>query len=92
MQGQIVDARSNARLYTSLSRDDRIRPNMKCLVFRRSTEIREPNTGTVLGAPAEVLAEGWFEEVQESLSRIVVPAQANAGAPAIEVQDFVITK
>ncbi|MBI2422690.1 MAG: hypothetical protein HYV27_07660 [Candidatus Hydrogenedentes bacterium] len=92
VQGQIIDARSTTRLYTSLSSDDRIRPNMKCIVFRRGPEIRDSATGTLMGAPADIIAEGWFDEVAKNLSRIFVPAQTEAGAPAIEVQDFVITK
>jgi hypothetical protein len=42
----------------------------------------------LLGAPAEVIAEGWFDGVTPTLSTIRLPQ----GQAAIEVQDFVITK
>lgn len=92
VQGKVVDIRANARVYTSLGAPDRIRRNMKCLVFRRGQEILDPATGAVLGAPTEIIAEGWFDEVAAQLSVVkVVPSPDTAGGP-VEVQDYVITK
>lgn len=88
VQGQIAQVRGKDSAISNLSENDRIRPKMKCLLFRQGEEIHDPVTGALLGAPAEVIAEGWFDSVTPTMSTIHLPQ----GQGAIEVQDFVITK
>lgn len=92
VQGQIVDTRRGGTLYSDLAKADRIRPRMKCVVFRQGAPILDPATGTELGRPADVLAEGWFDDVTDSLSSVHIGTQTTPDSPAIEVLDFVITK
>ena len=88
VQGQVASVRGADTAISNLSQRDRVRPKMKCLLFRQGEEIHDPVTGALLGAPAEVIAEGWFDGVTPTLSTIRLPQ----GQAAIEVQDFVITK
>lgn len=88
VQGQVASVRGADTAISNLSQRDRVRPKMKCLLFRQGEEIHDPATGALLGAPAEVIAEGWFDGVTPTLSTIRLPQ----GQAAIEVQDFVITK
>jgi hypothetical protein len=88
VQGQIAAVRGKDGAISNLSESDRIRPKMKCLLFRQGEEIHDPVTGALLGAPSEVIAEGWFDDVTSTMSTIRLPQ----GQGPIEVQDFVITK
>jgi hypothetical protein len=88
VQGQVASVRGADTAISNLSQRDRVRPKMKCLLFRQGEELHDPVTGALLGAPAEVIAEGWFDGVTPTLSTIRLPQ----GQAAIEVQDFVITK
>lgn len=92
VQGDVVDVRSQSKLFATLSRADRVRPNMKCLIFRHGPPVIDPATGTELGRPAEILAEGWFANVSGTLSTVQV-GHADGGEEAdIEVHDLVVTK
>lgn len=88
VQGRVASVRGADTAISNLSQRDRVRPKMKCLLFRQGEEIHDPVTGALLGAPAEVIAEGWFDGVTPTMSTIRLPQ----GQTAIEVQDFVITK
>lgn len=88
VQGRVASLRGKDGAVSNLSTADRIRPKMKCLLFRQGAEIHDPVTGALLGAPADIIAEGWFDDVTRSMSTIRMPQ----GQGAIEVQDFVITK
>ncbi len=88
VQGRVASVRGADTAISNLSQRDRVRPKMKCLLFRQGEEIHDPVTGALLGAPTEVIAEGWFDGVTPTLSTIRLPQ----GQAAIEVQDFVITK
>jgi hypothetical protein len=88
VQGQVASVRGADTAISNLSQRDRVRPKMKCLLFRQGEDLHDPVTGALLGAPAEVIAEGWFDGVTPTLSTIRLPQ----GQAAIEVQDFVITK
>lgn len=92
VQGHVVGVQSDARIFADLAHADRIRPRMKCLVFRYGAPIVHPGTGQELGRPTEILAEGWFNDVADALSEVRLNAGQKGGIPAIEVQDFVITK
>lgn len=88
VQGQIAQVRGRDGAVSNLSENDRIRPKMKCLLFRQGEAIHDPATGALLGAPAEVVAEGWFDGVTDTMSTIRLPQ----GQGAVEVKDFVLTK
>ena len=88
VQGQVAQVRGTDGAVSNLSENDRIRPKMKCLLFRQGEAIHDPATGALLGAPAEVVAEGWFDGVTNTMSTIRLPR----GQGAVEVRDFVITK
>lgn len=92
VQGQVVDTRGGTSVYSNLAMADRVRPRMKCVVFRHGPPVVDPVTGTELGRPTDIVAEGWFDDVTDSLSSITVGTQDSPGTPGIEVQDFVITK
>lgn len=88
VQGQIAQVRGKDGAVSNLSENDRIRPKMKCLLFRQGEAIHDPATGALLGAPADVIAEGWFDGVTNTMSTI----RLLQGQGAVEVKDFVITK
>jgi hypothetical protein len=90
VQGSVVQVRGANRLSSTLAVPDRVKRNMHCIVYRKGEEIIHPQTGASLGAPAEVLAEGWIEEVQQQLSTIALPP-ATETLP-IQVNDLVLTK
>ena len=92
VQGDVADVRSQTKIYATLSRADRVRPNMKCLICRHGPPVIDPATGAELGRPAEILAEGWLADVADALSLVRVGAAKNGSERGIEVHDFVVTK
>lgn len=91
VSGQIIDVLSSRKLLSDLS-SQRLRVNMRCIVFRLEERIH-PETGEYLGSQQHVLAEGTLAAVQERMSTILLDEGAEGDAPAlVEVLDFVITK
>lgn len=89
VEGTVEETRSNGRLVTDLSQLDGIRQYLKCVVYRKGEEIIDPNTGDSLGAPVEIITQGYFDDVQNDNSLLFV---SEGDTQPIQVSDLVATK
>lgn len=88
-KGEIEDTRSNGRLVTTLDEQDGIRQYLKCVVYRKGAEEIDERTGDSLGAPIEIISEGYFDDVQNDISLLLV---SEGEEEPIQVSDYVATK
>lgn len=93
VQGLIIDVDSPNKLLCDLTEAHGLRPELRCIVFRKGEERVHPVTGQTLGAPMHILAEGYLDSVQKQLSTIRLDKDPPGDIRnPIEVMDLVITK
>ncbi len=91
VRGNLTRVPSNGeRVFSSLSRDDRIRESMYCVVYRPQ-EIVDPNTKAVLGTDLIPVAEGTLRDIQKQGSSIQLLLNDGATVEA-KLDDLVVTK
>ena len=93
VRGNLVDVAANGeRVFSSLSRTDRVRESMYCVVYRPQ-EVIDPKTNASLGTELIPIAEGTLRDIQRqgsSIQLLLNDADQAAGAP--QLNDLVVTK
>ncbi len=89
----LVAAVDGEGITTTLGRAQRVRESLKCVVFRYGPEIKNPQTGQVLGRQTTPLAEALVDSVDDLMSTagIIIPEGGTPPQP-VEVGDYVVTK
>lgn len=93
VRGNLVRVASNGeRVYSSLSKSDRIRESMYCVVYRPQ-EIVDPKTKVSLGTDLIPIAQGTLRDIQKrgSSIQLLLNTSEDAGA-APQLSDLVVTK
>ncbi|MBI1321013.1 MAG: hypothetical protein GC168_18975 [Candidatus Hydrogenedens sp.] len=88
VSGDVVQVPSEGACYTTLTRADRVRAGLPCVVYRLGDPIVHPATGAVLGQPTEVIARGTLDEVRDQMSRLGL----TGGGEPVQVSDHVATR
>lgn len=85
--GLVASVASGERCFTTLTAADRVRQELPCVIYRFGEPIVHPETGAVLGRPANIIARGTLDEVQRQMSRMSYRA-----AEPVQVNDHVATR
>ena len=89
VNGSVLRAGNARRIQTTLAESDRVRRDMRCIVYRKGPPVIHPQTGANLGTPTEILAEGTLDEVARQFSTLRLSEESKT---PIEVSDLVVTK
>lgn len=93
VRGDLLRVASNGeRVFSSLSRSDRIRESMYCVVYR-PREVIDPNTQVSLGTDLIPIAEGTLRDIKKqgsSIELLLVRPEDASGGP--QLNDLVVTK
>ncbi len=94
VQGDLLRIASNGeRVFSSLSKDDRVRKSMYCVVYRPQ-EVVDPNTQVSLGIDLVPIAQGTLRDIQKrgSSIQLLLSSSEDDGAGRPQLSDLVITK
>jgi hypothetical protein len=69
IEGTVVQVGSN-RIVTDLGVDSRLKKGMRCIVFEEGEPMHHPVTGALLGSPADPIAHGVVQAVQDRTSEL----------------------
>ena len=93
VQGSLLRVASNGeRVFSDLSKDDRIWKSMYCVIYRPQ-EVVDPETQVSLGIDLVLIAQGTLRDIrkQGSSIQLLLNSSENAGS-APQLSDLVITK